>query len=88
MQETFIKVLLSVFSLALLAVPGFIVGKLRLLPENAGKTLTSVLLYIGQPLLSFMSFQKCEYYDSVVGDRSRGDAGACVRAVFQKGEKG
>lgn len=59
-------VLLSVFCLVLLAVPGFILGKTKMLPENAAKVLTTVLLFAGQPLLSFMSFQKTEYSADVV----------------------
>ena len=68
MDVSFISVLLSVFSLALLAIPGLILGKLKLLPENGTKALTSVLLFIGQPMLTFMSFQKCEYNSDVVSN--------------------
>lgn len=68
MEVSFLSVLLSVFSLALLAVPGFIIGKLKLLPENGTKALTSVLLFIGQPMLTFMSFQKCAYSKEVVSN--------------------
>ena len=68
MEVNFSDVLLSVFSLALLVVPGLIIGKLKLLPENGTKSLTAVLLFIGQPMLTFMSFQKCEYSESVVSN--------------------
>ena len=66
MQVTASGVFLSVFSLIILAVPGFIIGKLKLFPENATKVLTGVMLYIGQPFLTFMSFQKSTYNASVV----------------------
>ena len=68
MEVTFIDVLLSVFSLAILAVPGFIVGKMKLLPEKGSKALTSTLLFIGQPALTFMSFQKTAYSEKIVSN--------------------
>ncbi|MBO7187649.1 MAG: AEC family transporter [Clostridia bacterium] len=66
MEVSVLNVFLSVFALTLLAVPGFIVGKCKILKEGATKILTDVLLYIGQPLLTFMSFQKAEYSTAVV----------------------
>lgn len=66
MDFNFIDVLLIVLSLALLATPGIILGKLKMLPENGAKTLTTVLLFIGQPALTFMSFQKTEYNKDIV----------------------
>ena len=68
MAFRFSDVLLSVMSLVMLAIPGIILGKLKMLPENATKVLTSVLLFVGQPLLTFISFQKCDY-DSAVHQR-------------------
>lgn len=68
MEVSFLDVLLSVFSLVLLAIPGFIVGKMKLLPENGSKALTSVLLFVGQPALTFMSFQKTAYSESIVSN--------------------
>lgn len=68
MDFQFSDVLLSVLSLVLLAVPGVILGKLKLLPENATKVLTSVLLFIGQPMLTFTSFQKCAYDATIVNE--------------------
>lgn len=62
----FLKVLITVFTLVLLAVPGFILKKCRALPDNAAKTLTTVLLFAGQPLLTFMSFQKTEYRPEIL----------------------
>lgn len=66
MDFNFLDVLLIVLSLALLATPGIILGKLKLLPENGAKTLTSVLLFVGQPALTFMSFQKTTYSPDIV----------------------
>ncbi len=68
MDVSFLDVLLSVFSLVLLAVPGFIVGKMKLLPEKGSKALTSVLLFVGQPALTFMSFQKTAYNKEIVSN--------------------
>jgi len=62
----FLKVLITVFALVILAVPGFIMKKCRVLPDNAAKTLTTVLLFAGQPLLTFMSFQKTEYRSDIL----------------------
>jgi predicted permease len=66
MQVTASGVFLSVFSLIILAIPGFIIGKLKLFPENATKVLTGVMFYIGQPLLTFMSFQKSPYDGAII----------------------
>lgn len=66
MSVDFLSVLITVGALILLAIPGFILKKCRALPENATRTLTTVLLYIGQPLLTFMSFQKTEYRPSIL----------------------
>ena len=61
MEISFITVLISVFSLVMLAVPGFILAKLKMLPNVAKKVLSTFLLYVCQPLLIFMSFQKTEF---------------------------
>lgn len=66
MKVDFLTVLITVLSLIVLAVPGFILKKCKLLPENATKVLTSVLLFIAQPFLTFMSFQKTQYKDSIL----------------------
>lgn len=68
MAFRFTDVLLSVMSLVILAIPGILLGKLKLLPENATKVLTSVLLFVGQPLLTFISFQKCAYDATIVNE--------------------
>ncbi|MBQ8374083.1 MAG: AEC family transporter [Clostridia bacterium] len=66
MQVDFFEVLITVFALVLLAVPGFILKKCKLLPENATKTLTTVLLFVSQAFLTFMSFQKTPYRDDIL----------------------
>lgn len=61
MNITFFDVLITVFSLILLAVPGFILAKLKLFPPKASETLSVIVLYVAQTLLVIMSFQDKEY---------------------------
>lgn len=58
MQIDFITVLIAVIALMVLAVPGFILTKLKMLPENTGSALSTIVLYGCQPVLVFMSFQE------------------------------
>lgn len=53
-----IDVLIAVFSLVLLIIPGFILSKTKLLGEGADKVLSNIVLYCAQPLLVFTSFQE------------------------------
>ena len=57
MEIEFIDVLLSVLSLVLLAIPGFIFAKLKMLPEKATEAFSVVVLYGAQSALVFKSFQ-------------------------------
>lgn len=68
MELSFLTVLITVFTLVLLAIPGFIMGKLKMLPNGATKIFTTFLLYVCQPALTFMSFQKTQYQDGIVGN--------------------
>ncbi|MBQ6979196.1 MAG: AEC family transporter [Clostridia bacterium] len=61
MNISFFDVLITVLSLVLLAVPGFILAKLKLLPQKASETLSVIVLYVAQTLLVIMSFQDKEY---------------------------
>ena len=58
MDISFFTVLVAVLSLVILAVPGFIAVKTKLLPHSAQSVLSNVVLYIGSPALVFMGFQK------------------------------
>ncbi len=58
MDISFFTVLVAVFSLVILAVPGYIAVKTKLLPQSAQSVLSNVVLYIGSPALVFMGFQK------------------------------
>lgn len=61
MEISFLRVFITVFALVLLAVPGFLLAKFKLLPEKAGEAFSALVLYGCQPMLTFMSFQKTEY---------------------------
>lgn len=54
----FIDVLITVVFLILLAVPGFIFAKLKMLPEKAAETISTIVLYCCQSVLVITSFQK------------------------------
>lgn len=58
MQIDFLTVFVAVLSLVVLAVPGYLLQKCKLLPEKAGEAFSTLVLYGAQPLLVFMSFQK------------------------------
>ena len=66
MEITGLSVFIAVFSLVLLAVPGFILAKLKMLPQSATEAFSTFVLYISQTLLIFMSFQK-SYYSKEIG---------------------
>ena len=65
MEVSFISVLISVFTLVVVAVTGFILGKMKMFSEGAKKTLSTFLLFICQPFLTFMSFQKAGYSSAI-----------------------
>ena len=65
MQIDFLNVLITVLSLVLLMVPGFLLKKCKILPKNADATLSSLCLYGCQPMLMVMSFQKRPYSSEV-----------------------
>ncbi len=61
MQIDFLSVLITVFSLVILAVPGYIAKKTKIVGANGAEVFSSLVLYIAQPAMLFMSFQKIEY---------------------------
>ena len=61
MQIDFFTVLVAVLSLVILAVPGFIAVKAKLLPQSAGGVLSTFVLYVGASAMVFMGFQKESY---------------------------
>lgn len=65
MNIDFIEVLLTVLSLVLLAVPGFILAKCKMIPEKGAEALSNVVLYACQPMMVFMGFQGKQYNSDV-----------------------
>lgn len=55
---SFFDVLLTVGTLFLLLIPGFILTKCKILPEKTDAILTALVLYACQPVMQFMSFQE------------------------------
>ncbi|HPG92373.1 MAG TPA: AEC family transporter [Clostridia bacterium] len=54
-------VALSIAAITVLAIPGFILTKTKLLNTNSIPPLTALLLYVTSPLLTFNSFQESDY---------------------------
>ena len=65
MTIDFLNVLLTVLSLVMLAVPGFIMAKLKMFSENGSEVLSTVVLYCCQTFIVFMSFQSYEYSPTI-----------------------
>ena len=63
---SFLDVLIAVFSLTILAVPGFVLVKTKLIKGDAAAPFSALVLYACQPMLMFMGFQKTPY-DSSIG---------------------
>lgn len=61
MLEIFRTTAISVLMLVVMAVPGFILMKTKLLKPSAMAFFSAVLLYVCQPFLSLQSFLKVEY---------------------------
>lgn len=65
MQISFTDVLVSVISLLLMTIPGFLLAKCKMLPEKASEALSNVVLYGCQPFMIFMSFQGYKYTSEI-----------------------
>ncbi len=61
MGINFTNVVFTVLSLIILAVPGFILVKTKMLGEKSAETLSNIVLYVCQPALVFVGFQGKEY---------------------------
>lgn len=57
MGISFLDVLISCISLLLLAIPGFILVKTKMLGESAEKAFSTYVLYVAQTFMMFMCFQ-------------------------------
>ena len=56
-----LDVFITVVFLLILMIPGFILIKTKMLDENAEKALSTLVLYVCQPALMLMAFQKKPY---------------------------
>lgn len=65
MQIDFLSVFLACLALILLAIPGFILQKTKLLPEKAAEAFSNMVLYACQTALVFIGFQSCTYKASI-----------------------
>lgn len=61
----FIDVFISVVFLLLLALPGFILTKVKFMPKGADGVLSTLVLYVCQPMLVLISFQKTKFTPEV-----------------------
>ena len=62
---SFSDVLITVVFLLLLAVPGFVFAKLKMLPVSASETISTIVLYGCQPVLIVTSFQNCAFSSDI-----------------------
>ena len=65
MQIDFLSVFVTVVTLIMLAVPGFLLSKAKLLPEKASDAFSTLVLYGCQPVMVFMGFQGKDYNPSI-----------------------
>lgn len=61
MKLDFLSVLVTVLSLVVLAIPGYILSKMKLLPEKASEACSTIVLYVCQTALVFMGFQNTKF---------------------------
>ena len=65
MDINFLTVLITVCSLVILAAPGFIFSKIKLIPQNTASILSNIVLYCCQPVLMFNAFQKTAFNPNI-----------------------
>ncbi len=65
MDLSFLDVLLTVASLVILAVPGYLLAKTKIFNKDADKALSGLVLYGCQPMLMFVGFQKTNFNSSI-----------------------
>ena len=61
MIEVFLNSLVRVVLLVALAVPGFVLQKMKKLPVATLAVLSTIVIYISQPALALYSFLEAEY---------------------------
>ena len=65
MQIGFFDVLVTVASLVVLAVPGYILAKCKMLPEKAAEAFSTLVLYVCQTAMVFNGFQGYDFDKSI-----------------------
>ncbi len=65
MELNFLEVLITVLSLVILIIPGYLLVKTKLFGDKADAVLSSLVLYGCQPMLVFMSFQKTAFNSKI-----------------------
>lgn len=66
MKIDFLTVLIAVVSLVILAVPGFILSKTKMISNKIESGLSTIVLYGAQPVMVFMGFQN-SVFDKKIG---------------------
>ncbi len=66
MDISFLTVLIAVVALIVIAVPGYVIVKTKLVPANAVGVFSTLVLYVCAPAQVFMAFQK-ESYSAEIG---------------------
>ena len=61
MGISFLDVLISCVALLILAIPGYILVKTKMLGDNAEKAFSTYVLYVAQTFMMFMCFQEYSY---------------------------
>ena len=65
MEISFLDVLISCVALLILAIPGYILVKTKMLSENAEKAFSTYVLYVAQTFMMFMCFQEYSYSSEI-----------------------
>ncbi len=60
-----LDVFLTVLFLLVLAVPGFVFAKTKMLPASSSETLSTIVLYGCQPIMLITSFQSCAFESEI-----------------------
>ncbi len=66
MEITFFDVLITVASLVILAIPGYILAKCKMLPEKSAEAFSTLVLYVCQTAMVFNGFQGYNF-DKAIG---------------------
>ena len=60
------EIFLAVLTLLILVVPGFILARMKLIGKSAETVLSTIVLYVCQPLILVMSFQKTGFSSEIL----------------------